>query len=473
MNAAKQTTSTFGSGACNSMKEKGVHRQGRDSGPLQISPTNSDNNIIDRADLACKSGSKDAVYHLQIVEVEGGFVVNYQNGRAGGTLTGGSKSPKGPGTLALARKTFDKVVKEKMSASPPYQPMPGQGSQFTPLSAGMKERSTGLLPQLLNDLPTTMNLEDLMRDPNFVVQQKFDGERRMLKSASIRGQTIGSNRCGLEVPVPLEIVASMRSVVCTLDGEIVGTRFHAFDLLELDGEDLRGQSYGMRKQQLNRIAPHFGPDITVVKDALTLPQKLALWRGTQRLKQEGIVIKDLNAPYTEGRPNSLGPQYKVKNWNGATVEVMAITTDKRSVRVGVRNPESGQPNALIEVGAVTIATNQAIPTVGDLVEVKYLYAFEGGSLFQPTFKGVRVDLESSAANVKQLVFKAANLDVGRKLLISQVAPNPWAVVRNPGQEDEKIYAGFIDEADARRCMRHNPGSEVMKHLGNGVLNTEF
>ena len=186
MNAANQTTSTAGLGSCNSMKEKEGQGQAGDSGPLQISPKNPGYTIvIDRADLACKSGSKDAVYHLQIVEVEGGFVVNYQNGRAGGTLAGGSKSPKGPGTLELARKTFDKVVKEKMGASPPYQPMPGEGSQFTQLSAEMKERSTGLLPQLLNDLPATMNLEELMRDSNFVVQQKFDGERRMLKLASI------------------------------------------------------------------------------------------------------------------------------------------------------------------------------------------------------------------------------------------------------------------------------------------------
>jgi len=58
-------------------------------------------------------------------------------------------------------------------------------------------------------------------------------------------------------------------------------------------------------------------------------------------------------------------------------------------------------------------------------------------------------------------------------LISQDALNPWAVVRNPGQEDEEIYAGFFEEADARRCLRHNPGMDVMKHLGNGVLTTEF
>ena len=132
-----------------------------------------------------------------------------------------------------------------------------------------------------------------------------------------------------------------------------------------------------------------------------------------------------------------------------------------------------QPAALIEVGAVTIATNQAIPVVGDLIDVKYLYAFEGGSLFQPTFKGVRTDLEPTAANVKQLVFKAANLDVARQLLISQDALNPWAVVRNPGQADGEIYAGFFEVADARRCLRHNPGMDVMKLLGNGVLTTEF
>lgn len=312
-----------------------------------------------------------------------------------------------------------------------------------------------------------------MRDPNFVVQQKFDGERRMLKQESISGQAIGGNRRGLEVPIPLEIAASMPGVVCTLDGEIIGTHFHAFDLLELDGKDLRGVAYGLRKDRLNCIAPHFGLHIGVVKDALTMPQKLALWRGTRRLKQEGIVLKDLNAPYTKGRPNSFGAQYKVKNWNDATVEVMGITTNKRSVMVGIRNSDGAQTEALIEVGAVTIATNQAIPVVGDLIDVKYMYAFEGGSLFQPTFKRVRTDLEPTAACVKQLVFKAANLDVVRQLLITQDELNPWAAVHNPGQADEEIYAGFFDEADARRCMRHHPGMEVVKHLGNGELTTEF
>ena len=148
---------------------------------------------------------------------------------------------------------------------------------------------------------------------------------------------------------------------------------------------------------------------------------------------------------------------------------MGITPDKRSVTVGVRNPDSGQPAALTEVGAVTIATNQTIPAVGNLIDVKYLYAFEGGSLFQPTFKGVRTDLEPTAANVTQLIFKAANLDVARRLLISQDEVNPWVVVRKPGQADEEIYAGFFEEEDARRCMHHNPGTDLMKHLGNGVL----
>ena len=45
---------------------------------------------------------------------------------------------------------------------------------------------------------------------------------------------------------------------------------------------------------------------------------------------------------------------------------------------------------------------------------------------------------------------------------------PTQISREP-----EIYAGFFEEADARRCLRHNPGMDVMKHLGNGVLTTEY
>lgn len=60
---------------------------------------------------------------------------------------------------------------------------------------------------------------------------------------------------------------------------------------------------------------------------------------------------------------------------------------KRSFEVGVRDAE-GEP---MFVGNVTVPANKDFPEVGQLVEIRYLYAFPNGSLYQPFFKGVRDD----------------------------------------------------------------------------------
>jgi bifunctional non-homologous end joining protein LigD len=58
------------------------------------------------------------------------------------------------------------------------------------------------------------------------------------------------------------------------------------------------------------------------------------------------------------------------------------------------------------MGKVTIPPNHAVPNIGDLVEVRYLYAYKGGAIFQPTYIGVRTDLDIDAANMKQIIYKA-------------------------------------------------------------------
>lgn len=52
-------------------------------------------------------------------------------------------------------------------------------------------------------------------------------------------------------------------------------------------------------------------------------------------------------------------------------------------------------------------------------------------------------------------------------------PKPWVVVRNPGQDDEDIVDDFSNPAHARRFMKSNPGTDLMKRLENGQLTTEF
>jgi len=116
--------------------------------------------------------------------------------------------------------------------------------------------------------------------------------------------------------------------------------------------------------------------------------------------QEGVVFKRIDASYVPGRPNSGGDQYKFKFVETASVVVTA-KNGKRSVRMGLYDGER-----LVSAGNVTIPVGQEIPEVGQIVEVRYLYAFpESGALFQPVYLGVRDDIEEIECTVAQLKFK--------------------------------------------------------------------
>ena len=365
--------------------------------------------VVERADLFCKAGSKDAVYHMEIVETDGGYLVNYRNGRAGGTLTPGSKTPTPLPTLEAARKVMDKTVKEKLKASPPYQLMEATGSSFTQVQADVAGRATGLLPQLLNEIDTEdpAAVAAVVNDDFYCIEQKADGERRMLRSLGDGSVPIGSNRKGQEVPLPLEIANSVAHIRCTLDGEIIGSQFYAFDILELNGTDLRGERQEHRKAKLHGIGHQLGRGITILPAAHTKAEKMAMIEMCRLLKQEGVVAKDITAPYTEGRPNSGGPQLKLKNWAITTVIVVKENEGKRSVVVAVVD---GQ-DQLVEVGSVTIPQNAVMPEPGTFMEVRYLYAFPQGALFEATFRRVRADHDRSHASIGKLKYKADHVDV--------------------------------------------------------------
>ena len=58
-------------------------------------------------------------------------------------------------------------------------------------------------------------------------------------------------------------------------------------------------------------------------------------------------------------------------------------------------------------GNVTIPPNHEIPTTGQVVECRYLYAFrESGSIYQPVYLGARDDITSDECTTAQLKYKA-------------------------------------------------------------------
>ncbi len=81
---------------------------------------------------------------------------------------------------------------------------------------------------------------------------------------------------------------------------------------------------------------------------------------------------------------------------------MATINEKRSVELRLLNGQGWNP-----VGNVTIPVNSQVPAVGQIVEIRYLYAFkESNALYQPVYLGLRKDVEIHECVLSQLKYKA-------------------------------------------------------------------
>jgi bifunctional non-homologous end joining protein LigD len=349
--------------------------------------------------LYYREGGSDKVYQCAIEPSGDQFVVNIAYGRRGSTLTTGTKTSV-PVDHPTAKRIFDKLVREKSAKG--YTPGP-DGTPYQ--SAPDAGRVTGRLPQLLNPIEDD-EVTRLLRDDTHCAQEKFDGRRLLLRK---HGAAIdGINRKGLVVGLPETVFQSFTTIPvdCVLDGEAVGDGFHAFDLLEHDGEDLCGRSYRDRLTALRDLLAPLAPrHLRLAESAFSAGQKAILLKTLRQENREGIVFKRLDALYTPGRPNSGGPALKHKFY--ATLSaVVASLNPQRSVEIRLLDEEGWQL-----VGNVTIPPNQLIPKIGDVIEVRFLYAFrESGVLFQPVFLGVRSDIDPMACLASQRKFKRTDAD---------------------------------------------------------------
>jgi bifunctional non-homologous end joining protein LigD len=121
---------------------------------------------------------------------------------------------------------------------------------------------------------------------------------------------------------------------------------------------------------------------------------------------EGIVFKRVDSRVSSGRPNSGGDWLKFKFTESASCCVLEINSGKRSVKIGLLTSDQ-----IIPVGNVTIPPNHLVPAAGDIAEVGYLYAYKGGSLYQPVYLGKRLDLNMSACTLNQLKYKPEDEEV--------------------------------------------------------------
>ena len=348
--------------------------------------------------LYYREGASDKEYHVRLEAKDNGFVVNIAFGRRGSTLSTGTKT-SAPVYYDAALIVFDRLVREKKAKG--YT----EGENGTPYQhTENQSQVSGLLPQLLNSIDE-IEVARLTSNPSWGMQEKKDGRRLLLRK---EGDVIeGINKKGLVVGVPETVVKTAQALPgdFVLDGEAIGDYLHAFDLLFLNGEDLRPKPYRQRYiALLNLLAGGLPKHIRVVS-LWTDPYDKASWLHTLKQQQaEGVVFKLMNAPYTAGRPNSGGSQLKHK-FVATLSAVVAKVNQQRSVALRLLNHEGWQ-----SVGNVTIPPNQPVPTVGAVVEVRYLYGYPDGSLYQPVYLGERSDVDATECVVSQLKFKASEED---------------------------------------------------------------
>lgn len=348
--------------------------------------------MIKAISLYYQEGSSDKEYHVQIIEGQEGFLVNFQYGRRGAALKNETKT-KSPVSEAEANKIYNSLVKSKMAKG--YTPSE-TGKVFSN-SEGVKDKGKVYekTPQLLNVI-TDEELLEMLADDNYLAQEKFDGERRMIDT---RSEALGVNKKGLIVDLP-DLLKKAIPKDLILDGELVGETYYCFDVLFCEGMDLTSLPQEKRQEKLESIKSMFGENVIPAKSAKTKAQKEKLLKKLKEDQAEGIVLKDKKAAYNSGRPSSGGSALKYKFYKTATTKVTAVSKAKRSVEMSVLDG-----NNWIFIGKVTVPSNQNVPEVGSYIEVRYLYALEGGSLFQPTLLSERTDVDDSDAKASQLVFK--------------------------------------------------------------------
>ena len=354
--------------------------------------------------LHSSANGASKVYNVFLQKAAGGYIVRYQNGRLGSTLTGGDKTPA-PVPIEKAEAIFDKLVREKMTGSSKYQPLEG-AVPVAAQAAVDAQKASGFEPMLLNSI-TRDEAELLISDSQWAQQIKYDGERRPVIFEPGKPAR-GVNKKGNEIPLLTSIASCFigwpGSVI--LDAEQVGEKLFVFDVLERNGCKLAHLPFETRAANLTEFANMMhdvADQIIFVETAHTTESKRALFEQVQEQGGEGVAFKRKSAAYQPGRPASSlrSDALKFKFTDSLTAEVIGHSEGVKSIEIGVYD-DHGKLNSLKNV---TVPVSMAIPALGAFVEVRYLYAWPTGGLAQPVLLGVRNDVDKSDCSIAQLKFK--------------------------------------------------------------------
>ncbi|MGH9765218.1 MAG: hypothetical protein ACREAC_30650, partial [Blastocatellia bacterium] len=143
---------------------------------------------------------------------------------------------------------------------------------------------------------------DLVPNLAWWFQQKFDGRRLAVQKQN--GKYTGINKLGQVIPIDAQLATSLdgvRADAFLVDGEIIDSRFHTWDILSVNDTDLRIQPYEVRYAHLTRLFRGVDEVLRVAETAMTPKAKRSLVDKMHDIRAEGFVCKNRNAVYAGGR----------------------------------------------------------------------------------------------------------------------------------------------------------------------------
>jgi bifunctional non-homologous end joining protein LigD len=360
------------------------------------------------------------------------------------------------GEFSLAGKK-GKAFAAQMDAAAQHNASKGRGKNRPPAAA----RGTGKPPKF--EEPQLATLVDAVPQGNSWMHEiKFDGYRALVAAAG--NEVIVYTRSGLDwtdkfAPLVAEI-AALDLPPCLIDGEIVAygkdgnpdfsslqavlkrgngsqterdaLTFHAFDLLTLDGRDLRQRGNIERKERLEALLEHARPPVHVADHLIGGGERLL--KAMCDAGQEGIISKRIDAPYL-GR--------RTKNW----VKVKCTNRQEFVIAGWTRSSARARPFA-------SLLLAQHVPEDG---RDSLVYRGKVGTGFDGDV------LEEVGAALARIARKTAPLEVPRAeargaqwvepQLVAEIA---FAELTSEGRVRHASFLGLRQDKPAEEVMPEEP-----------------
>jgi bifunctional non-homologous end joining protein LigD len=231
--------------------------------------------------------------------------------------------------------------------------------------------------------PQPVALADALRwqaSPDWTFETKLDGCRARLAGGELQGRV-------RRYPLPGEVPAALAD--CTLDGELVGNVYFAFDLLEADGQDLRRLPLRERQAVLLALQALFPDWIQPIPTARPGQSGSEYLQAVLRAGGEGCVAKHMAAPY--------GCQwFKAKRLTTFDVVVISPASFARSVNIGQYSD-----GALVDCGKVSVFNLGTLDNLraGAVLEIAAQGRTVKGNFREPRFLKVRTDKPATACTI--------------------------------------------------------------------------